>query len=108
MDLEMPVMGGLEAVSHIRESERKLGISSSSPSSSLPSSPSLSLLSSPKSSPSSPSTHSRRIPIVVLSGNARQKYANEAESESVDDFIVKPYQKKDLLDLAQKLSLEPT
>ncbi|KAJ3044232.1 hypothetical protein HDV00_002910 [Rhizophlyctis rosea] len=66
MDLEMPVMDGLECTAQIRDWEATGKLS-------------------------------RRLPIIAVSGNARQEYVTRAMDAGMDDFVTKPYSKK-LLD----------
>eukprot|EP01103_Thecamoeba_quadrilineata_P015653 TRINITY_DN5010_c0_g4_i1.p1 TRINITY_DN5010_c0_g4~~TRINITY_DN5010_c0_g4_i1.p1 ORF type:complete len:718 (-),score=121.17 TRINITY_DN5010_c0_g4_i1:64-2217(-) len=72
MDMEMPVMGGLEAVGRIRALERERG-------------------------------HPVMVPIVGLSGNAREIHINEGLAAGMQMFLTKPYQKDQLLKTAQQL-----
>ncbi|KAK9763040.1 hypothetical protein K7432_010655, partial [Basidiobolus ranarum] len=65
MDLEMPVMGGLECTRRIREIEKASG--------------------------------SRYIPIVGVSGNAREEYRCLAIESGMTDYVIKPYDKQELL-----------
>ena len=63
MDLEMPIMDGLECTAQIRDWEATGKLS-------------------------------RRIPIIAVSGNARQEYVTRAMEAGMDDFVTKPYSKK--------------
>lgn len=65
MDLEMPVMDGLECCTRIRAIESK--------------------------------NPGRRTPIVAVTGNARQEYAQRCVEVGMDDFVTKPYDKSHLL-----------
>ncbi|KAK9693154.1 hypothetical protein K7432_014047 [Basidiobolus ranarum] len=67
MDLEMPVMGGLDCTRRIREIEAETG--------------------------------SESIPIVGVSGNAREEYRYLAIESGMTDYIIKPYNKHALLKL---------
>eukprot|EP01097_Dermamoeba_algensis_P010687 TRINITY_DN796_c0_g5_i1.p1 TRINITY_DN796_c0_g5~~TRINITY_DN796_c0_g5_i1.p1 ORF type:complete len:465 (-),score=179.46 TRINITY_DN796_c0_g5_i1:140-1534(-) len=71
MDIEMPVMNGLEATLKIREleKERETG---------------------------------NRVPIIGLSGNARKKQVEEALASGMDDYLTKPYQSHELLNMIKK------
>lgn len=49
------------------------------------------------------------VPIIGLSGNARQMYQQEGLDAGMVHFIVKPYDKKDLLSVVhQYIGLPPT
>eukprot|EP01113_Clastostelium_recurvatum_P013568 TRINITY_DN17223_c0_g1_i3.p1 TRINITY_DN17223_c0_g1~~TRINITY_DN17223_c0_g1_i3.p1 ORF type:complete len:114 (+),score=34.34 TRINITY_DN17223_c0_g1_i3:144-485(+) len=74
MDIEMPVLNGLEATRRIRQREVDL--------------------------------HLARIPIVGLSGNARNVYREEGEDAGMTSFIVKPYNKEDLMRVIQQLTAQ--
>ncbi|KAI8820677.1 uncharacterized protein EV422DRAFT_595751 [Fimicolochytrium jonesii] len=78
MDIEMPIMDGLQATTAIRKSESSQSVSS------LDHTPS-------------------RVPIVAISGNARTEYQQKALAVGMDDFVVKPYIKKDLLAKIEQL-----
>ncbi|KAK9680771.1 hypothetical protein K7432_015849 [Basidiobolus ranarum] len=67
MDLEMPIMGGLECTRRIREIEQENG--------------------------------GRYIPIIGVSGNAREEYRRLAIESGMTDYIIKPYDKQELMDL---------
>lgn len=78
MDLFMPVMDGLEATSEIRKREEA-------------------------------GYYHGRTPIIAVTGNARTEYIDkgmapaeqsnfEASAVGVDAFIVKPYEKQDLIE----------
>lgn len=67
MDLEMPIMDGLEATTIIRARELE-------------------------------NRETQPLPIVAVSGNARQAYVDQGKSVGLDDFIFKPYTKTDLLE----------
>ncbi|KAJ3150504.1 hypothetical protein HDU86_006382 [Geranomyces michiganensis] len=71
MDIEMPVMDGLECASRIRTGEPNL--------------------------PTLDHTLPGKIPIIAVTGNARQEYMKKAMDVGMDDFMVKPYVKKDLI-----------
>jgi PAS domain S-box-containing protein len=66
MDVEMPVMNGLEATHRIRKSEEE-------------------------------KKEKLPVPIIGLSGNARQEQMNEAKSSGMTDYLTKPYDKDVLL-----------
>lgn len=68
MDIQMPEMDGLQAAKKIRELERKR---------SLPTAP---------------------IPIIALSGNAREEHINTARQAGMNDYLVKPYEKSQLFE----------
>ncbi|KAJ3054919.1 hypothetical protein HK097_000335 [Rhizophlyctis rosea] len=76
MDIEMPVMDGLEATSRIRqmEAEGKL------------------------------SKKRGRLPIVAVTGNARKEQLEKGFEAGMDDAMVKPYIKKDLIEKIEKYS----
>eukprot|EP01113_Clastostelium_recurvatum_P033246 TRINITY_DN4373_c0_g1_i3.p1 TRINITY_DN4373_c0_g1~~TRINITY_DN4373_c0_g1_i3.p1 ORF type:complete len:1505 (+),score=363.53 TRINITY_DN4373_c0_g1_i3:203-4717(+) len=44
------------------------------------------------------------IPVVGLSGNARQTHITEAMDAGMNQFIIKPYQKDDMLQVIQRLT----
>ncbi|ORX86570.1 hypothetical protein K493DRAFT_291249 [Basidiobolus meristosporus CBS 931.73] len=67
MDLEMPVMGGLECTQRIREIEK--------------------------------STGEQHVPIIGVSGNAREEYRRLALASGMTDYVIKPYDKQALIDL---------
>ncbi|KAJ3019340.1 hypothetical protein HKX48_002188 [Thoreauomyces humboldtii] len=71
MDIEMPVMDGLTCSGHIRTGEAQF--------------------------PRIDSTSTMHIPIIAVTGNARQEYLQKAMEVGMDEFIVKPYVKKDLV-----------
>jgi CheY-like chemotaxis protein len=83
MDLEMPVLDGFSAASEIRRRE-------------------------------SAGELDGRIPIIAVTGNARREYIDKgtilsialtiATSIGIDSFIVKPYEKQDLLDKVRALT----
>ncbi|KAJ3166450.1 hypothetical protein HDU88_003318 [Geranomyces variabilis] len=71
MDIEMPVMDGLECALRIRTTEATL-----------------------------PTVDHRlpgKIPIIAVTGNARREYLEKAMEVGMDDFMVKPYIKKELI-----------
>ncbi|ORX79348.1 hypothetical protein K493DRAFT_293359 [Basidiobolus meristosporus CBS 931.73] len=67
MDLEMPVMGGLECTQRIRELEKSAG--------------------------------EQQVPIIGVSGNAREEYRRLALASGMTDYVIKPYDKQALIDL---------
>eukprot|EP01113_Clastostelium_recurvatum_P018526 TRINITY_DN2183_c0_g2_i1.p1 TRINITY_DN2183_c0_g2~~TRINITY_DN2183_c0_g2_i1.p1 ORF type:complete len:1075 (-),score=310.05 TRINITY_DN2183_c0_g2_i1:910-4134(-) len=76
MDIEMPVMGGLEATQRIRDIERTHGVG-----------------------------QGECVPIVGLSGNAREVHINEGLASGMQQFLTKPYQKENLLETIEQLLL---
>ena len=70
MDLEMPVMGGLDAAVRIREWER--------------------------------TTNRQLLPIVALTGNAREEHREKAHASGMNSLMTKPYSKSDLMTLLQQ------
>ncbi|KAJ3034930.1 hypothetical protein HDV00_004540 [Rhizophlyctis rosea] len=74
MDIEMPVMDGLQATMQIRhmEAEGKF----------------------PR--------RRTRLPIVAVTGNARKEQLEKAINAGMDDAMVKPYVKKDLIEKIEK------
>ena len=68
MDMQMPVMCGLEATKIIRTKEQG------------------------KKQEHSP------IPIIGISGNAREEQADEAKSQGMDDYLTKPFNTETLLE----------
>eukprot|EP01119_Soliformovum_irregulare_P018077 TRINITY_DN5480_c0_g1_i2.p1 TRINITY_DN5480_c0_g1~~TRINITY_DN5480_c0_g1_i2.p1 ORF type:complete len:357 (+),score=86.96 TRINITY_DN5480_c0_g1_i2:359-1429(+) len=71
MDVEMPVMDGLEATRQIRLREKTNHVTNP-------------------------------VPIVGLSGNARQEHIDMARSVGMDDYIVKPYTKESIYTMVHK------
>lgn len=69
MDLEMPIMDGLTATKKIREAEANGVYSGSS------------------------------VPIVAVSANARQVYADLSTEAGMNGFLRKPYSKAQLLEV---------
>ncbi|ORX79350.1 hypothetical protein K493DRAFT_243683 [Basidiobolus meristosporus CBS 931.73] len=67
MDLEMPVMGGLECTRRIRDIEKTNNV--------------------------------QQIPIIGVSGNARDEYRRLAIDSGMSDYIIKPYEKQELINL---------
>ncbi|ORX79347.1 hypothetical protein K493DRAFT_342709 [Basidiobolus meristosporus CBS 931.73] len=67
MDLEMPVMGGLECTQRIRELEKSAG--------------------------------EQQVPIIGVSGNAREEYRRLALASGMTDYVIKPYDKQALISL---------
>ncbi|ORX86571.1 hypothetical protein K493DRAFT_268976 [Basidiobolus meristosporus CBS 931.73] len=67
MDLEMPVMGGLECTRRIRDFEKTKNV--------------------------------QQIPIIGVSGNARDEYRRLAIDSGMSDYIIKPYEKLELINL---------
>ena len=71
MDMEMPVMDGLECTRKIRELEK------------------------------SGELKGPRIPIIAVSGNARDEQITEAKNAGCDDVLVKPYRIPELVEKMQ-------
>lgn len=64
MDIEMPMMGGIEATQKIREQERMLGHVT--------------------------------VPIIGLSGNAREEHKRKALQAGMNDYLTKPYHQDEI------------
>ncbi|KAI8821132.1 uncharacterized protein EV422DRAFT_567461 [Fimicolochytrium jonesii] len=77
MDLEMPVKDGLTAAAEIRQLEVANG--------------------------GIATPHGARVPIVAITGNARNEYLQKALSVGMDDLVTKPYSKPDLFAKIDKL-----
>ncbi|KAI9009421.1 CheY-like superfamily [Gaertneriomyces semiglobifer] len=74
MDVEMPVMDGMEATTKIRLFEQTLADSSSDV-----------------------GVPVKRMPIIGLSGNAREEHRRRALEAGMDDYVVKPYERSSLV-----------
>lgn len=72
MDIEMPLMNGIQCTKHIREYEKDSGLD-----------PAL---------------------IICISGNARDTYKTEAFAAGVNSYIVKPFNRTELLTLVASSS----
>ena len=70
LDIEMPIMNGLEAATRIREHEREHATG--------------------------------HVPIIGLSGNAREEHRNQAIAAGMDDYVVKPYDRATFVDLLKR------
>lgn len=75
MDVEMPMMDGLEATKLIRQKEREQ-----------------------KKAP---------VPIIGLSGNAREEYIATAQQAGMNDYLTKPYERTVLLEKIAFYTLPP-
>lgn len=75
MDIQMPVMGGIPATLEIRRRERE-----------------------------SPTTYTpcSRIPIIGLSGNVRENHVLNALESGMDDYLIKPVRKVDIMTAIQR------
>ena len=79
MDLQMPVMDGLQATVKIRSHESKLA--------------------SQKAGERYPLPH---IPIVAITAHTVQEYLGKCEEAGMDDYVTKPIRKKELIALVEK------
>lgn len=75
MDIQMPVMGGIPATIEIRRREKIASI------------------------PYSPCS---RIPIIGLSGNVRENHVLNALESGMDDYLIKPVRKVDIMTAIQR------
>lgn len=75
MDIQMPVMGGIPATLEIRRREKLT---------------------------STPFTSCSRIPIIGLSGNVRENHVLNALESGMDDYLIKPVRKIDILTAIQR------
>ncbi|TPX55503.1 hypothetical protein PhCBS80983_g05265 [Powellomyces hirtus] len=80
MDIEMPVMDGLQCATRIRATEKEL-----------------TAIDTTSYAPSA------RVPIIAVTGNARKEYLHKAMEVGMDDFMVKPYIKKELVNKIEQL-----
>ncbi|KAJ3048575.1 hypothetical protein HK097_010428 [Rhizophlyctis rosea] len=79
MDVEMPVMDGIEATSQLRQRERDA-----------------------QAAYNDTSPTSLHVPIIGLSGNARSEHRDRAIGAGMDEYVVKPYNKNELFDLINR------
>lgn len=74
MDIEMPVMGGLECTRKIRKYEEQ------------------------KSIGGCPHRAHHQLPIISISANARAEQAAEQKEAGIDDIVIKPFRIQQLMD----------
>lgn len=79
MDLQMPVMDGLQATVQIRSHESKLASHTAGEGHPLP-----------------------HTPIVAMTAHAVQEYLGKCEEAGMDDYVTKPIRKKELIALVEK------
>jgi len=80
MDIQMPVMGGYEATKAIRDLEIELS----------------------EIGDKRDSTESEGIPIIAMTAHALQGYREKCLEAGMDDYITKPFRRKELLDIVNK------
>jgi two-component system sensor histidine kinase/response regulator len=80
MDIQMPVMGGYEATKAIRDLEIELS----------------------EIGDKRDSTESEGIPIIAMTAHALQGYKEKCLEAGMDDYITKPFRRKELLDIVNK------
>ncbi|MBC8434004.1 MAG: response regulator [Desulfobacterales bacterium] len=82
MDIQMPVMGGYEATKAIRNLEIELS----------------------KIGDKKDSAKSEKIPIIAMTAHALKGYKEKCLEAGMDDYLTKPFRRKELLDIVEKWS----
>jgi CheY-like chemotaxis protein len=89
MDIQMPMVDGYEATRMIRELEKTAAKIVA------------------ENNPQSPITV-KRTPIIALTAHAIKGYREKCLDADMDDYLTKPYKKKDMIDMVEKWGLKKT